>query len=118
MRVEPILYLLDVFIRYLVKVRSFWEVPPHRAVGVLVQPTFPGMKRSGEEEFCVECFRHTNVVRELFAQASVAQARGIGTRESPSSISVWTNTEGFLTSASQDAHILLPGGIDNGLVIA
>ena len=42
-RVEPILYLLDLFVRYLAKVRSLWEVLPHQAVGVLVQSALLGM---------------------------------------------------------------------------
>ena len=52
---------------HLSKVRSLWEVLPHQAVDVLIQSAFPGMIRSGEEEFCVERFRHTTVVCELLA---------------------------------------------------
>ena len=61
------MYLLDLFVRYLAKVRSLWEVLPHQAVGVLVQSAFPGMTRSGEEELCLEGIRHTTVVCELLA---------------------------------------------------
>ena len=45
-----ILYLLDFFVRYLAKVRSFWKVPPHQTVGVPVQPAFMGLIMSCEAE--------------------------------------------------------------------
>ena len=64
--VEPVLYLLDFFVRYLVKVRSFWkwggEVLGHQTVSVLVQPAFSRMIRSYKVEFRVEFFLYMNVV--------------------------------------------------------
>ena len=47
--IGPILYIRDIFVRYLAKIRSFWLALPHQAVGVHVQPAFPGMIGFGEE---------------------------------------------------------------------
>ncbi len=65
--VEPILYLLNIFVAYRAKVRALREVLPHQAVGVLIQAALPRMERLGEEEICVKCFSDTPVVCELFA---------------------------------------------------
>ncbi len=43
--VEPILYLLNIFVAYRAKVRALREVLPHQAVGVLIQAALPGMER-------------------------------------------------------------------------
>ncbi len=61
--VEPILYLLNIFVACRAKVRALREVLPHQAVGVLIQAALPGMER--RKKICVKC--DTPVVCELLA---------------------------------------------------
>ena len=66
-RVRAVLHGPDLGVRHLAQVRALGQVPPHQAVGVLVQAPFPGVVGAGEQEVRAQRRRHPRVVRELLS---------------------------------------------------
>ncbi len=77
-RVQAVLDGAHLRVRHFPEVRALGKVPPHQAVGVLVQAPFPGVVGPREEEVSAERPGHPRVVGELLAVVGRDRVDGEG----------------------------------------